>query len=74
VISKKLKMEEKKVSTSDLNDNLQLQNEILFEQQQEQTKLIKRISNNVLFYFWLTIISFVLSITVFILWGFTEVL
>jgi hypothetical protein len=67
-------MEEKKVSTSDLNDNLQLQNEILFEQQQEQTKLIKRISNNVLFYFWLTIISFVLSITVFILWGFTEVL
>ena len=65
-------MEEKKVSTSDLNDNLQLQNEILFEQQQEQTKLIKRISNNVLFYFWLTIISFVLSITVFILWGLTN--
>jgi len=39
--------------------NLSYEKKILFETQ-EQTRLIRRISNNVLFYFWLTIISLTL--------------
>ena len=41
--------------------NLSYEKKILFETQ-EQTRLIRRISNNVLFYFWVTIISGVLTL------------
>jgi len=43
--------------------NLSYEKKILFETQ-EQTRLIRRISNNVLFYFWLTIISLTLYLIV----------
>jgi len=46
--------------------NLSSEKKMLLETQ-EQTKLIRRISKNVLFYFWLTIISFLLYIMVFVL-------
>ena len=46
--------------------NLSYEKKILFETQ-EQTRLIRRISNNVLFYFWLTIIGIILSLIVFLL-------
>tara|TARA_B110000459_G_scaffold156335_1_gene171011 strand:- start:327 stop:596 length:270 start_codon:yes stop_codon:yes gene_type:complete len=48
--------------------DLSYEKKILFETQ-EQTRLIRRISNNVLFYFWLTIISFILYIIVVFLLG-----
>ena len=41
--------------------NLSSDDKILLETQ-EQTRLIRRISNNILFYFWLTIISLFLYI------------
>ena len=41
----------------------------ILSETQEQTILIRQISNNVLFYFCLTIISFALSITVFFILG-----
>jgi len=34
---------------------------------QEQTRLIRRISNNILFYFWLTIISLISYILIFLI-------
>tara|TARA_B110000483_G_scaffold118426_1_gene143067 strand:+ start:956 stop:1225 length:270 start_codon:yes stop_codon:yes gene_type:complete len=48
--------------------DLSYEKKILFETQ-EQTRLIRKISNNVLFYFWLTIISFILYIIVVFLLG-----
>ena len=49
-------------------DQLSSEEKILIETQ-EQTRMIKRISNNVLFFFWLTILSLgvYVIITVFVL-------
>ena len=46
---------------NDKYSNLSSERKILLETQ-EQTRLIRRISNNVLFYFWLIIISIILSL------------
>ena len=48
--------------------DLSYEKKILFETQ-EQTRLIRRISNNVLFYFWLTIIGGVLTLILLLIGG-----
>ena len=60
-----LTFEDQKIWKEQYSD-LSSERKILLETQ-EQTRLIRRISNNVLFYFWVTIISIILYLILVIL-------